>query len=142
MYKQPYKNALKFEAMLEASGATFDQRIAKFGQGYASSDKYNFRYSRDEVQVGLKSNFDKWGNSQDFVCSPLPCTQENFDAMLTAISKHQAENRVTPEYGGVEIWPFVRKERRARRNEARISACREKALTRNRNVEELAGEPT
>lgn len=139
--KKSKSNALKFEALLEASGAAFDHRFAEFEQGYASTSKYNFRYSCDELEIGLKANFDKWGNSQDFVCRPLPCSQENFDALFAAIRAHITEKREAPEYGGIDIWPFVRKERRVSRNAARIAGCRERHINQNRICDDQPLEP-
>jgi hypothetical protein len=112
---------LPFEALLDVAGATFDYRIAEYGQGCASTDMYNFRYNVDEVQIAVKARFDRWANSGDFLCRPLPDTQEDFDALMLALKKVLDEKREAPEFGGFDIWPFVRQARRAMRNNERLA---------------------
>lgn len=115
--------SIPFEGFLEAQGAEFEYRIAEFGQGYAATKDFRFRYDGDEVQVAIRAKFDKWGNSADFLCRPIPSTQEDFDALLAAIRKVISEKREMPEYGSFDIWPFVRQVRRDKRNEARIAVA-------------------
>lgn len=112
---------LPFEAFLEADAALFDYRIAEYGQGCASTKEYNFRYDLDEVQIGVKANFDRWANSVDFVCRPIPATQEDYDALKAALAKVIAEKR-SSEDGSFDIWPFVRKMRREKRSNERLAA--------------------
>lgn len=118
---------IPFEGFLEAKGAEFESRIAEHGQGYAATKDYRFRYSADEVEVGIRATFDKWGNSGDFLCRPVPSTQEDFDCLLAAIQKVISEKRPMPEYGGFDIWPFVRQVRRDKRNADRIAAKEKEA---------------
>lgn len=112
-----------FEGFLEAKGAQFEYRIAEFGQGYAATKDFRFRYDTDEAQIAVNAKFDKWGNSVDFLCRPLPATQEDFDALMVAIAKVISEKRPMPEYGGFDIWPFVRQARRDKRNAERIASA-------------------
>ncbi len=112
---------LPFEILLGAAGATFEYRIAEFGQGYASTEQYLFRYSIDQVEIAVKAKFDRWANSGDFLCRPLPVTQEDFDALLVALKKVLDEKRETPEFGSFDIWPFVRQARRTMRNTERLA---------------------
>lgn len=114
--------AIPFESFLAAANAVFELRMAEYGQGIASTPDYHFRYSADEVQIGVRAKFDKWGNSADFVCRPVPATQEDFDALMTALRKVLSEKRPRPDYGSFDVWPFVRKARREARNTQRIEA--------------------
>lgn len=109
---------MPFHSFLGAAGAEFDA----YSEGYASTALYHFRYSADEVQIGIRATFDKWGNSADFVCHPVPATQEDFDALMAALAKIITEKRPRPEYGSFDIWPFVRQARRDSRNAQRIAA--------------------
>jgi len=120
--------SIPFESFLAAAGAAFELRIAEYGQGYAATDDYHFRYTADEVEIGVRSTFDKWGNSADFVCRPVPATEEDFQALLAALRKVIAEKRPRPEYGSFDIWPFVRQARRESRNTQRIAAKLEHAV--------------
>jgi hypothetical protein len=113
---------IPFEGFLEAQGAEFELRIAEYGQGYAATKDYRYRYTTDEVQIAIRAKFDKWGNSADFLCRPVPATQEDFDALMAAIQKVVSEKREMPEYGSFDIWPFVRQMRRDKRNAERIAA--------------------
>lgn len=112
---------IPFESFLVAAGAEFELRIAEYGVGVASTSKYKFRYTADSVEIGLCTTFDKWGNSADFDCSPVPATQEDFDALMLAIEKVVSEKRAMPEYGSFDIWPFVRQARRNQRNARRLA---------------------
>jgi hypothetical protein len=114
---------IPFESFLAAAGAVFELRLAEYGQGIAATDEYRFRFTSDEVEIGVRATFDKWGNSADFVCRPVPATQEDFDALMAALSKVIREKRPRPEYGGFDIWPFVRQARRDARNANRIAAA-------------------
>jgi hypothetical protein len=111
-----------FEGFLEAKGAEFELRIADYGQGYAATKDFRFRYNTDEVEIGVRAKFDKWGNSADFLCRPIPANQEDFDALMVAIAKVISEKRPMPEYGSFDIWPFLRQVRRDKRNADRIAA--------------------
>lgn len=116
------QTALQFEALLEAQNADFELRFAEYGQGIAATRDFRFRYTADEVEIGVRASFDKWGNSADFVCRPVPASQEDFDALLVAMHKVVSEKRPRPEYGSFDIWPFVRQARRCARNTQRIQA--------------------
>lgn len=123
MTKQKLRT-IPFEAFLVNSGAELELPFSEFGQGYAMSKKYLYRYSVDEVQIGIRTGFDKWGNSQDFVCQPIPRTEEDFDALHLAIEKVMSEKRERPELEPFDIWPLLRKMRRTLRNTARIEAAK------------------
>lgn len=118
---------IPLESFLAAAGAVFELRLAEYGQGIAATDAYRFRYTADEVEIGVRATFDKWDNSADFVCRPVPATQEDFDALMAALSKVIREKRPRPEFGGFDVWPFVRKARRDARNANRIAAARQLA---------------
>ena len=112
-----------FEVLLDAAGATFDYRLAEFGQGLAMTTDYRFRYTADEVQIAVNSKFDRWANSVHMVCRPVPATQDTFDALLGAIAKAIREKRANPDgWEAYDIWPLVRKIRRERRSAHRLAA--------------------
>jgi len=112
-----------FEGFLEADGAEFEIRFHEYNHGYAATKDYRFRYTTDEVEIGVRSNFDKWGNSVDYVCRPLPATQEDYDALKRALAKVIAEKRADGD-GSFDIWPFVRQARRENRKAERLAAKR------------------
>ena len=112
---------LPFEKFLEDDGAKFDYKIAEYGQGCASTKKFNFRYDQMELQIGVKANFDRWANSVDFVCSPVPANHEDYEALKGALAKIIKEKRHAGD-GSFDIWPFVRQVRRENRNNERIAA--------------------
>jgi hypothetical protein len=114
--------SIPFESFLAAANAVFELRLAEYGQGYAATEAYHFRYTPDEVEIGVRTTFDKWGNSADFVCRPVPATQEDFDALMAALRKVIGEQRPWPEHGSFDIWPFLRQARRESRNTQRIAA--------------------
>lgn len=111
------KKPLPFEELLKAAGAEFECIISEFGQGYSSTPEYRFRYNYDEVQIAVNAKFDRWANSINFLCRPLPSTQEDFDALMVALDKVIKEKRADEDDGVFDIWPFVRKIRRESRNE-------------------------
>jgi hypothetical protein len=78
------------------------------------------------VQIAVRPSFDRWANSGDFLCRPLPATQEFFDALMVALKKVQDEKREVPEFVSFDIWPFVRQARRAKRNAQRIARSEER----------------
>lgn len=110
---------IPFESLLDADGAEFELRFGEYGQGYAATSDYRFRYSEDEVQISPRKTFDKWGNSAAFVCSPVPATREDYDSLLIALDKVRREKRTLPEFGSFDIWPFLRQARRNTRNATR-----------------------
>jgi len=114
------KKSLPFEDFLTAAGASFEALVNEYGQGYAATKLYRFRYNQDEVQIAVRAKFDKWGNSVDFNCRPVPRTQEDFDALMVALSQILADKKKTRE-GTVDIWPYLRKCKREMRNEERLS---------------------
>lgn len=109
------KKHLPFEQFLKDDGAIFDYKVEKFGQGSASTKDFNFRYDFDELQIGVKSIFDRWENSVDFVCSPIPANHEDFEALKAALAKIMKEKRHVGK-GDVDIWPFVRQMRQELRS--------------------------
>lgn len=116
------KSPMPFEALLEAAGATFDYRIAEYGQGLAVTQDYRFRYSADEVQIAVNRTFDRWANSVDIVCRPIPANQETFDALLAALDKAVREERIRADgEDSYDIWPLVRKVRREQQSAIRMS---------------------
>lgn len=116
------KTAMPFESFLETAGATFDYHFAEYGQGLAATTDYRFRYSADEVEIAVNRTFDRWANSVDIVCRPLPANQETFNALLAALDKAVQEKRISADgEGSYDIWPLVRKVRREQQSTIRLA---------------------
>lgn len=116
-------NAIPFESFLAAAGADFELMMAEYGTGIASTEKYNFRYTTDTVEIGVRATFDRWSNSVDFACRPVPATEEDFDALMQALDKVITEKRAMDSEGSFDIWPFVRQARRHQRNARRLQVA-------------------
>lgn len=118
MARHPKNLQIPFEDMLVASKAQFEYMYHEYQQGLCSTPNYNLRYSLDEVEIGVRANFDRWANSVDFICRPLPRSQEDFDALFGALDLAVKEGRKSEdEYGSYDIWPLVRKYKRLKRKE-------------------------
>lgn len=100
--------------------------FADYGQGYARTAHYQFRYDRDKVEIGLAARFDRWANSVDFVCQPVPDRPDVFEALLAVLERARKE-LWTPEseFTPIDLWPHVRKARRAAASASRLAARQE-----------------
>lgn len=116
-----------FETMLQAvPNAVITQSFDKYGQGYALIPNFQIRFDPDKVEIGSASRFDKWGNSVDFVCTPVPEKQETFDALMAVLATAHQERWTSPhEFEPLDIWPHVRKQRRQMASTARLASRRE-----------------
>ncbi|KWU17937.1 hypothetical protein AS149_14785 [Burkholderia cenocepacia] len=75
-----------FEAFLLTKGAMVELSVQEpYGQGYASTAAYRFRYRREYIQIGVRKTFDRWANSVDFVVESLPTSEVGCDALLLAL---------------------------------------------------------
>lgn len=66
------------ERAFEASGITLHQT------GYLADENFFYRVVRDEVQVGIRLNFDRWANSIDYVFS-VPRTVKSYDSIMSQL---------------------------------------------------------
>jgi hypothetical protein len=118
-----------FETFLAAAGAEFDYQMDKYGQGMARTTNYRFRYYADEVEIAVNANFDRWANSVNVVCRPVPANQETFDALLGALDRAVREKRFDPDgWESYDIWPLVRKVRREQQSAARLARRQGRSL--------------
>lgn len=102
-----------FQDLLIAAGAEFAyQYEAKCRQGLCYTTNYNIRFDQDEAEIGVRADFDRWANSRDFFCRPLPRTQEDFDALFGALDKAVKDKVRRDTEGSFDIWPLVRKYKR------------------------------
>lgn len=79
------KAAQLFEAFLVMNGGivTFSANES-YRQGYAQSDRFKFRYTCDRIEIGVLKTFDRWANSVDFVCTPVPSSESQCEAVMLA----------------------------------------------------------
>ena len=65
----------------------FDFFQALLHHGVEISDyRFKYRFRDEEIEVAIKDDFDRWGNSVDFVVS-IPKTQKSFDKMMRDLHK-------------------------------------------------------
>lgn len=122
MANHPRNLHIPFEQMLIESGAEFAYMYGEYGQGLAYNEKFNIRYDLDEIEIGVKATFDRWANSRDYVCSPLPRGQEDFDALWLALEEAVKTKRCPSDFSAIDIWPLLKKVKRAKRKEAHDAA--------------------
>jgi hypothetical protein len=116
-----------FQMMLEAIGGVVECDFLEYDVGYVNTAKFKFRFTGDEVEIGVNKSFDRWANSRDFVCRPVPTKEEDFQALMAVLERAVTENWTSDvEFQALELWPFVRKQRRETRNAERISAMIER----------------
>jgi hypothetical protein len=113
-----------FETMLQGlPHADITLPFADCGQGYARTQHYQFRYDRDKVEIGLAGRFDRWANSVDFLCQPVPDRQDVFEALMTVLERARKEGWGSPvEFTPLDLWPHVRKARRDAASATRLAA--------------------
>lgn len=105
-----------FQGLLVAAGAEFAYLYeANCPQGLCYTKDYNIRFDQDEAEIGVRADFDRWANSRDFLCRPLPCTQEDYDALIGTLDKAVKDKVRRDTEGSFDIWPLVRKFKRDQR---------------------------
>jgi hypothetical protein len=65
---------------------------------YFHDDHFNYRIINDEVQVGVKLNFDRWANSIDYVFS-IPKTVKSYRGIREQLAKIALDIKDAGEWG-------------------------------------------
>lgn len=115
-----------FEALVAGlPQATVTVPMADYGQGCAFTPHYQFRYDGDKVQVGFAARFDRWANSVDFECQPVPEKEDVFNAFIAVLDRARKEQwKPQREFESIDLWPHVRKQRRETAGAERLAARR------------------
>lgn len=104
-----------FEEFLIKAGVTIDSHFI-CGMGQASTDDLFIRYYEDKIEFAIKTDFDCWFNTADFILERLPSDLNGVKAAIEAV-RDCIKKKIYKEGEIMNIYSYYRDKRKEMRNE-------------------------
>lgn len=90
------------------------------------------KVQRGYIAIGGKKTFDKWGNSEDYVCYRIPRNTEQLDRLLEGVRLFIEEGRHIGCWGSIDVTYLLRARSNPRPRRQNVKRDRKRPKLRRR----------